>query len=78
MFVYDRAAALGLVGWVANEPDGSVRTVAQGPEPLLLAFLRDLRTGPRAARVEAVDERWLPPADDLDRFSIRSRWHAGD
>ncbi len=78
MFVVDAATALGLVGWVANEPGGSVRTVVEGPEARLLELLRALRTGPTAARVDTVDETWSAPTHGFDRFSVRSGWHPGD
>ena len=41
-----RALELGVMGWVRNEEDGSVRVHAEGPEPAvegLVAFLRDGR-----------------------------------
>ncbi len=77
-FVFDTALALGLVGWVSNEPDGSVRTVAEGPEPQLLRLLMALRDGPPAARVDEVDEAWSAAGGTFDRFSVRSHWHSGD
>jgi acylphosphatase len=78
MFVVDAATALGLVGWVANEAGGAVRTVVEGPEPRLLELLGALRAGPPAARVDDVEESWTAPTGRFDRFSVRSGWHAGD
>jgi acylphosphatase len=78
MFVLDRALELGLVGWVANEPDGSVRTVAEGPEPRLRRLLDALGDGPPGARVERVTQSWSAPSGAFDRFSVRSGWHPGD
>lgn len=78
MFVLDTALELGLAGWVANEPDGSVRATAEGPEPQLLRFLQALRAGPPAARVAAVSESWAPATGAFDGFGVRSGWHAGD
>jgi acylphosphatase len=72
------AAALGLVGWVANEADGSVRCVAEGPRHVLEAFVRDLAEGPSAARVERVSVAWSQATGGLDRFEVRSGWHSGD
>jgi acylphosphatase len=72
------AAARGLVGWVANEADGTVRCIAEGPRHILEAFVRDLANGPPAARVERVDVTWSQATGGFDRFAVRSGWHAGD
>jgi acylphosphatase len=65
------ARRLGLLGWVRNEPDGSVAVVAQGEPAAADAFLDWLRRGPPSARVTAVVEHWLAPAADLASFDIR-------
>lgn len=77
-FVLDAARRLELGGWVANEADGSVRCVAQGPRAALDALLRELATGPLGARVERVVPRWGQAGGTLGRFEIRSRAHPGD
>jgi acylphosphatase len=77
-FVVDEAERLGLVGWVANEPDGSVRCVAEGPRPLLEQLEAALWVGPYAARVEAVGVSWSPAGAGFGVFTIRSRGHTGD
>ena len=78
MFVVDQAQALGLRGWVSNEPDGAVRIVAEGREDVLLRLLRAAREGPAGARVDVVDEAWAAPAGLAEGFVIRSGWHRGD
>ncbi|HXG40531.1 MAG TPA: acylphosphatase [Candidatus Limnocylindrales bacterium] len=77
-FVLREASRLGLTGWVANEPDGSVRCVAEGPRPALERLLERLREGPSAARVERVEARWGPATGTFARFSVRAGWHGGD
>jgi acylphosphatase len=77
-FAWREAMALDLAGWVANESDGSVRCLAQGPREQLEAFLDILRAGPPAARVTDVHERWGPAGGDLGPFSVRSGSHRGD
>lgn len=49
-----QARRLGLTGWVANLPDGSVEGVAAGSDEALGQFHDWLRRGPPAARVKAV------------------------
>jgi acylphosphatase len=76
--VLREAYVLGLVGWVANEPDGSVRCVAEGPAVALQRLLTDLRNGPRGAHVVAVDVSWSAATGSFSSFGVRSGFHAGD
>jgi acylphosphatase len=78
MFVARVAARHALTGWVANEPDGSVRCVAEGPRDRLEAFVRELADGPPGAAVERFTAAWSDALDGFDRFAIRSGWHGGD
>ena len=77
-FVLDRAVQLGLVGWVANEPDGSVRCFAEGPRADLEILLGELGQGPLGGRVDDVQANWGPPGGRFDQFTVRSGWHSGD
>jgi acylphosphatase len=77
-FVYREAQSLGLVGWVANEPDGSVQCVAEGPRDRLEALLDLLREGPPAAIVEGVSVAWMPASQTFGTFGVRSGAHRGD
>lgn len=77
-FVVDAARQLGLAGWVANEADGTVRCVAEGPRADVEALLVELRRGPLGARVDRVIPRWGRPAGEFDRFDMRSGAHPGD
>jgi acylphosphatase len=63
---------------VANEADGSVRCVAEGPKPTLEALLTALRKGPAGAVVETVSEAWLTATGGFDGFGVRSSAHRGD
>ena len=78
VFVYREALLLGLSGWVANEPDGSVRCQAEGPRSLLDRLIGRLWEGPRAAMVDDVRVHWLAPTGRDDDFLVRSGWHLGD
>jgi len=77
-FVLDEAERLGLVGWVANEPDGSVRCVAEGPRSQLARLEAALWGGPYAARVETIGVRWTPAGAGFGGFTIRAGGHTGD
>ncbi|MCL4871606.1 MAG: acylphosphatase [Anaerolineae bacterium] len=65
------AQRLGLTGWVCNQPDGTVLTVAEGDEPALLAFVRFLHQGPSAARVTDVTLAWQEAVGEFTDFTVR-------
>jgi acylphosphatase len=60
------ATRLGLAGWIRNEPDGSVRAHAEGPDEAVDEFVAWCRQGPPAARVEDVT------ASDVDAHGATS------
>ena len=66
------ANVLGLVGWVQNTPDGSVKTWAQGHDTVLEQFVAYLWEGPRSARVRSVDVFPVEPDESLQGFVVRS------
>lgn len=54
-FFAERAAREARVtGWVRNLPDGSVETVAEGPQEAVEKYLGRLRDGPRMGKVTSV------------------------
>lgn len=65
------AESRGLVGWVKNEPDGSVRAVAEGPRQALEDFIAWCHKGPPAARVDSVEANWSAPAGEFRSFDVR-------
>jgi acylphosphatase len=61
---------LGLSGWVANAPDGSVEIAASGDQSKLEELRRAVGRGPDGAHVEGVDE--LQPVENLEfPFSVK-------
>jgi len=68
-----RALELGLSGWIANQPDGSVVGEAQGAEESLALFERWLGSGPAQAQVTALDWQSCPSEVAVTdrRFEIR-------
>jgi acylphosphatase len=65
------ARRLGLVGWVRNEPDGSVSATAEGPRTAVEALVAWAHHGPPAARVDRVDVQWETPTHEHDHFEVR-------
>jgi acylphosphatase len=73
-FVEREAHMLGIAGWVRNNPDGTVEVLAMGSHEQLLGLRGRLRDGPRAARVDAVDESPAKPIPGLTAFRIEGAW----
>jgi acylphosphatase len=77
-FALREGRALGLDGWVANEADGSVHVVAEGPRAALEELVARLEVGPPAGWVDAVTARWEPARGIPPGFRIESGAHRGD
>ena len=78
VFALREATYLGLDGFVANEADGSVRVVAEGPRSALTSLLERLEDGPPAGFVDRVQARWEPARGIGAGFRIESGAHRGD
>jgi len=70
-YVLRWARKLGLSGWVRNEPDGSVRVVAEGEAAALDRLTRLLWGGPPPAEVTTVDADRGPAEDGFEGFEVR-------
>jgi acylphosphatase len=73
-FVEREAHILGIAGWVRNNADGSVEVLAQGAHDQLSGLRSRLREGPRAARVDGVEESEATPVSGLSSFRIEGAW----
>ena len=73
-FVEREAHVLGIAGWVRNNADGSVEVLAMGSREQLLGLRSRLRAGPRAARVDDVEEAEARPVAGLNTFRIEGAW----
>jgi acylphosphatase len=69
----NRAASLGLSGWVRNNPDGSVEAVFEGDRERVESMVEWSRRGPGHAKVEDVDLTWENP-EGLDGFDVQGGW----
>ena len=67
----DRAAELGVVGWVRNRADGSVELEAEGPREQVEQLIAWCRTGPPGARVAGVDVEQLSETRGEREFRVR-------
>jgi acylphosphatase len=73
-FVEREAHILGMAGWVRNNADGRVEVFAQGSPEQLSALRARLHQGPRAARVDNVEEFEAKPKDGASTFRIEGAW----
>lgn len=76
--VVREARRLGLAGWVANEHDGSVRAVAEGPTDAVDRMEHLLRNGPPGSTVENVSLVRMPATGRFEGFVVRPAAHGGD
>jgi acylphosphatase len=70
-YTCDKANELGISGWVANESDGSVGIMAEGPDNQMEDFIAWCHSGPSTARVEKVEVQPEPYSGEFEGFSIR-------
>jgi acylphosphatase len=73
-FVEREAHTLGIAGWVRNNSDSSVEILAMGSRDQLSGLRSRLQQGPRAARVDAVEESEAQPVSGLNNFRIEGAW----
>lgn len=73
-FVEREAHILGIVGWVRNNADSSVEILALGTRDQLAGLRSRLRAGPRASRVDEVEESEAQPISNLSTFRIEGAW----
>ena len=70
-FTEREARRLQLTGWVANQSDGSVRVVVEGPESQLNQLAQFLRYGSPAAHVDRVESERSPATGEFVGFRVR-------
>lgn len=69
----DRAASLGLGGWVRNNPDGTVEAAFEGERERVESMVEWCRRGPALAQVEDLEVAWEQPQGD-SRFAVSGGW----
>jgi len=73
-FVERQAHVLGIAGWVRNNADGAVEVFAQGTREQINHLQAQLMQGPRAARVDQVEQSEVPLTQGLKTFRIEGAW----
>ena len=65
-----KARELGLVGWVKNNPDGSVTVCAQGAEDKLKEFTKWCERGPEKSDINGIHVEPQEPRETHRSFEI--------
>jgi len=73
-FIEREAGALAVAGWVRNNEDSTVELLAQGSEEQLATLRAKLEQGPRASRVDAIEESAVEVEQGLTQFRIEGAW----
>ena len=66
-----KAKKLGLVGWVGNKPDGTVKIIVEGEERKLEKLIDWCYNGPMLAKVNKIDIEWEKITGQFDKFEIK-------
>ena len=66
----EEAEALGLSGWVRNEPDGSVTALLVGPPGTIAEMIQKLQAGPPGAQVLQITAKPADAGDPQNGFRI--------
>lgn len=70
-FACRKAKGLGIVGFVQNRRDGTVRIIAEGTHAALEQFIEHLHGGPLLAKVEQVEVVWRSAGNAFTTFDIQ-------
>lgn len=60
-----------VTGWVGNEPDRTVKVVAEGPETSLQQLVEWLHIGSPHGRVDKVEVIWAEATGEFSGFMVR-------
>jgi acylphosphatase len=70
-FVLNRAAEIGVTGWVRNRMGGQVEVVAEGNRDRLEKLLGQLQIGPRSAQIDNIEVNWEQATGEFHNFNVR-------
>lgn len=69
----DRAASLGLGGWVRNNTDGTVEAAFEGDRERVESMIAWCRKGPALAQVQDLEVEWEEPLGERG-FAVGGGW----
>jgi acylphosphatase len=71
-FVQQNAVQIGVTGWVRNVGYDTVEAVAEGTKEQTEDFLRIMKRGPVASRVEDWREEWEKGTGEFESFRVKA------
>ena len=66
-----KASELGVNGYVANLPDGSVAIEAEADRSIIEAFIKEVKIGPTYASVSDLKIEWLERPQGYKDFNVK-------
>lgn len=70
-FAAQKAAEMGITGWVKNAVDGSVIIIAQGMVEEIETYIDYLYIGPTRSRVDQISKVKFNTLSDFNNFSVK-------
>lgn len=70
-FTTRKAKIYQINGWVKNMADGSVKCEAEGEESNVQEFIKELKKGPRSARVRDTEVEKSQKLQNYSSFEVR-------
>ena len=67
-FTVRESTRLGVVGYVENLPEGSVKVVAEGVQDQVKSLITELKRGPRMALVSSIHVKEIQPTGKFTGF----------
>jgi len=66
-----KASELGVNGYVANLPDGSVAIEVEADRSIIEAFIKEVKVGPTYASISDLKIEWLDQLQNYKDFNVR-------
>ena len=70
-FIKEKADLLNLRGFVQNEPNGTLKAIAEGEENKLKELVIYAKTGPKLAQITDLKTSWSNPTNEFKQFDIK-------
>jgi acylphosphatase len=69
-FCYQKATEMNIKGYAKNLYNGNVEVIANGEDGLIIDFIKLLKVGPKASKVNSVQVEELDLCEEYNDFSV--------